>query len=130
MLRLVYDTARGQEKELVEFFKLAGSAEFDDSAARDAYDYLRGEELIHVVGHGLVWLTHAGVKEVEASIQQPASRTEHFSTPVIQQVTNNFPRSAVSGQHLVAALAAFARRWRGVGLARAHAGPALGRRLS
>lgn len=69
------DMKREKERELIEISS-----------------YLSGEGLVGRKNDTgmLIMLTHQGIKEIENSIRNPQTPTEHFSVPVIQTFNNTF----------------------------------------
>jgi DNA-binding PadR family transcriptional regulator len=61
----------------------------EEAAEKNAIIYLSEEGLIELMDQNPSYsITPKGVKEFEQSIQHPEAATEHFSSPVIQQIFN------------------------------------------
>lgn len=105
ILRKMYQASGGDHFFVMEFDDVARGIDVPENEREPARQYLHGEGLIKMRGPTLASITHAGVVEIEASMERPAERTEHFTPAVIQQVTQNFsgPVGAVqTGSHNVA----------------------------
>jgi len=99
MLRKMYEETGGDTRSGVDFTELARAEGLTDDEAALAEQYLTGEGLIEGITLMHVGITHAGVREIEQSLQNPGNATEHFPP-----VTFNFhgPVGAVqSGAHSV-----------------------------
>lgn len=63
----------------------ARRASLSGPAGDDALEWLVDEKLLaRSEARGTIFITHAGVKEVEASFAHPGAATEHFAASVIQ----------------------------------------------
>lgn len=94
-LRGLYDATGGHELRTVNMWELGKSLGLSREETNEAMYYLRGECLLapKTLGGGIA-ITHAGVREVEASIENPNVPTEHFSVHVI----NNYFQAPVVNQ--------------------------------
>jgi len=94
MLRKLYDVTGGHQLMSVNLANVAEDVGVPEEEWLPAHQWLMGEGLIKDTGGNgrslPVFITHAGVREVEASMDEPTKPTDHFSPAVIQQVTNNF----------------------------------------
>src|SRR4051812_26854334 len=95
VMRAIYDAASGSEYNFVDGWQLLGELGVEDQDMADACKYLEGEYLIkihHTLGGRLtphhVQITHYGIKEIEQSLEDPESSTEHF--PPLVSVEQHF----------------------------------------
>jgi hypothetical protein len=95
-LRGLYDVTGGAENRFANMWELGEELGLSREETSDAVDYLKGEYLLEpkTLGGGIA-ITHAGVREVEATIENPDEATEHFSV----QVINNYFHAPVVNQH-------------------------------
>jgi hypothetical protein len=87
LLRALYRISDSNTLCSVNLAALADQEGIDRVQARVAHQYLVQERLIKFAGAGPslpVFITHAGVVEVEHSIQHPDRATPHFMVQVIQ----------------------------------------------
>ena len=95
ILRHVYELTKGSTSIMLDLDRSLRttnllSQETDQGInIQDAIEYLCDEGLIEMATGGPTYsLTHRGRKEVEESIKNPETATEHFSPLVIQQIFN------------------------------------------
>ena len=81
-LKYVYETTRGRELEHVPHAAVMQGAALSEDDFKAAFVYLMNERVVDGTRGG-VWLTHAGVVEVEAALSQPDIPTEHFPVNII-----------------------------------------------
>jgi hypothetical protein len=103
VLRAIFEAANGSETELVRIAPFQQSLELSEHEVMEACHYLVGEHLltapIKVEGGYIVsvQITHQGVKEIERSLQPPASHSaQHFPRPIsVVNVHGNVIGSAI-----------------------------------
>jgi hypothetical protein len=103
-LHAVFDATEGNCMPSLNMWDVGKALGFSHAETSDVQSYLYQEGLIEnfALG-GEIRLTHRGLREVEASLETPTERTEHFSVDVIQHVTTyNGPVVNQSGSHNVA----------------------------
>ena len=84
LLRRFYEEVEGRTSTPVDFWAFAKQEGLSPDEAEDALDYLTDEGLVEPVAMGgLRTLSHAGRREVEASVRSPATSTPHFPGTVI-----------------------------------------------
>jgi hypothetical protein len=125
-LRALYDATRGSTSAFLNMWELGESLDLSRQETNDVENYLGAERLLKPMAlGGEISITHAGVQEVEASIERPDDDTDHFSAavinnfttyhgPVIHQsgsrnVANGVQNNGVSGDQLSAVLATIRR---------------------
>lgn len=83
-LRSVFDSTGGNTRSWVNMWDVGEELGLSREETSEAEEYLQGEGLIDslTLGGGIV-ITHAGVVEVEASIENPDEPTDHFTVQVI-----------------------------------------------
>ena len=106
VLRWIFDKANGSQNEIVNLLDLASeNSKYDENELGKISDYLEGEGLIErPIDEGIyVQITHKGIVEIQKSINNPQSSTEHFPAPVIQNFTfNSTVGSVQTGNHNIA----------------------------
>lgn len=87
-MRALFDATDASCEPVVDMWKLGKSLGFSRQETSDVQRYLQQEGLVEnfALG-GAIRLTHQGLCEVEASIDEPDEPTAHFPVEVIQNVT-------------------------------------------
>ncbi len=85
VLLKLWEATDGKELTRVEFDEIAQQAGLNDKEAKEVYVYFMNEGLFgsRDVGGG-VTLSHKAIVEMEQSIKNPSTSTEHFPATVIQ----------------------------------------------
>jgi hypothetical protein len=102
MLHKLWEAVGGKEYAEADFFGIARAMGLNEDEANEIYGYFTSEGLFGNRGvDGGVSLSHKAIVEIEQSITQPNSGTEHFPSTVIQNF--NAPVGSVqTGSHSVA----------------------------
>jgi hypothetical protein len=86
VLKAIYTGTDGQKDKAVTFNKVFQVTGLPGEEIIQVLEYLEAEELvkpkIDYSGGGFIWITHKGVIEIEASIKNPETSTEHFPAQV------------------------------------------------
>ncbi len=77
-LKKLYDKTDGKDLVPVNFDGFAEELGLNKEATRDVIQYLKGEGLVRQHTQELVSITHAGVLEVEETMEHPDRPTSHF----------------------------------------------------
>ena len=85
LLLELWKAVEGREHKNVDFMLVAKNAGFEESEAKEIYNYFMNEGFFS--NRIVVWivsLSHRAIVEIENSITQPTQATEHFPPTVIQ----------------------------------------------
>jgi DNA-binding transcriptional regulator GbsR (MarR family) len=92
VLKAVYDWTHGQENQPVDFSDVRQITALSGEEIIQTLEYLKAEKLVKGdFTRGtliIIYITHAGIKEIEYSIKNPKMPTEHFPNQVFYNYGN------------------------------------------
>lgn len=94
-MKTLYDSTNGSSMANCSMWELGGKLGWDRPTTEQTVEYLENELLIEPLGGGEIAITHLGVREVEASMEDPESATKHFPPLANVMIVNNMVGSNV-----------------------------------
>lgn len=78
-MKALYDKTDGRQLAMVDMWEVGDELGFSREDTEATTEYLVGEDLMEYAAlGGAISITHLGVREVEESMQNPESPTQHF----------------------------------------------------
>jgi hypothetical protein len=96
-LRAVYELVDGRRYDPCFPQDISAHANVEGHEVEETLRYLQDEGLIEQMASNHVVITHRGIVEYEAALRAPDKGTEHFTAPVILNVTATNIGAIISG---------------------------------